>query len=245
MRKIACLFVALLLCMSMAVPAFAAENAFVPSIPEKDGPEFSYGEDEEGKPTIGMIVDNDDKLVDHIYEGCLIITSIAKVKDSDKIPEDARQELLKVYEQLKDGSMKVPYDKISTDLDPDKMVIRELVDLSWLCDEHDEMLDGEGNSLKLTFKMGVESGTDVYVMTFVDGEWKPIKSVVNNGDGTITCVFEEICPVLFAVERDGEAVPPQTGDNANLTLWIVVLAVSVAAMAAVLIYRGKASQKSR
>ena len=245
MRKIACLFVALLLCMSMAVPAFAAENAFVPSIPEKDGPEFSYGEDEEGKPTVGVLTDKDGNVIGYVYEDCLVITSIAKVKDSDKIPEDARQELLKVYEQLKDGSMKVPYDKISADLDPDKMVIRELVDLSWLCDEHDEMLDGEGNSLKLTFKMGVESGTDVYVMTFVDGEWKPIKSVVNNGDGTITCVFEEICPVLFAVERDGEAVPPQTGDNANLTLWIVVLAVSVAAMAAVLIYRGKASQKSR
>ena len=43
MKNCICLLVALMLCLSMAVPAFAAEDNFVPSIGYKDGPEIVKG----------------------------------------------------------------------------------------------------------------------------------------------------------------------------------------------------------
>ena len=44
MRKIVCLLIVALMCMTMAVSAFAAENTFVPSISYKDGPEVEKAE---------------------------------------------------------------------------------------------------------------------------------------------------------------------------------------------------------
>ena len=33
-----------------------------------------------------------------------------------------------------------------------------------------------------------------------DGKWESIESIKNNADGTLTCVFEDFCPVLVAVK---------------------------------------------
>ena len=42
---------------------------------------------------------------------------------------------------------------------------------------------------------------EVAVFSYVDGEWIEAVSVTNNGDGTVTVVFEDICPVAFAVKE--------------------------------------------
>lgn len=44
MKKVICLLIVLMLCLSMAAPAFAAEDDFVPSIGYKDGPKIIKGE---------------------------------------------------------------------------------------------------------------------------------------------------------------------------------------------------------
>lgn len=225
MRKIICLLTALLLCASLVCPAFAAENTFVPSIGYKDGPEIEETE-----------MDGED------VGGCLVVTSIreAKEKTTDIYQED-RDLLLEVYEKLDDGSMKLP-------LENDKYVIRELVDVSWrktACVEadhkHKEWLAEEGNTITIEFDLGVARSTEVIVMTYIDGEWTEIISVENNGDGTVTCVFEDICPVAFCVEADAEDKLPQTGDamGQNLILWIVLMAASLAAIVVLVVYRRK------
>ena len=243
MRKVLCLFVALLLCMSMVIPAYASETTFVPSISDKDGPDIVIGEDEEGNSFMGTIFDPNGNMTGHVTEGALTITSIAKVEVSENISEEARQQLLDIYEKLNNGTMVIPFDKVSGTLNPENLVIRDLIDVSWFNEEFKNQFTFEGGSIELSFVLGVNGDTNVYAMAYVNGEWVPVKKLLNNGDGTVTVTLESLGPVVFAVDKDATVTPPQTGDNANLTLWVVVMAVSVAAMAAVVIYRRKTAQK--
>ena len=220
MRKILSFMMAVLLCLGMVTPALAAKDSFVPSIGYKDGPEIVDAEM------------NEEDMVD-----CLVVTSIeeAEEKTTDIYQED-RDLLLEVYEELTDGSMQLP-------LENDEYVIRELVDVSFTteCDEahdHKEELAEEGTTIEITFDLGVDPDEEVIVMAYIDGQWVPVECE-NNGDGTVTCVFEDICPVVFCVKNT--TPPAQTGDEAGrqLILWIVLMAVSFAAIVILVVGRRK------
>lgn len=225
MRRVLCFLSALLICISLACPALAATGTFVPSISYKDHPGVSDSElcDPEGNKT------------EDIPGECLIITSVQEAQNGTEtgISEEDREILLDVYEQLEDGSMKLPYEK-----DADKMVIRDLLDASMYCDHpHNTELDKPGVCIKLTFDLGVAPGTEVIIMAYVDGEWITAESVVNNGDGTVTCILEDICPIAFSVRTGTYDSAPKTGDSLgqNLTLWITIMVVSLAAIVVLVI----------
>ena len=224
MRKIMSLMVALLLFVGLVCPAMAAESVFVPSISYKDVPEIEEAE-QDGKDVTG----------------CLVVTSItgAREKTTDIYQED-RDLLLDVYKKLDNGEMKLPLDE--------DYVIRELVDVSWQktsCVEaehgHKQWLQKENTTVSVTFDLGVNKSTEVVVMAYLDGKWVEAESVVNNGNGTVTVVFEDICPVAFCVKRSTQVEPPKTGDPAagNLPMYRAVLVVSAVALVALLIWRGK------
>ena len=91
MRRTIYLLITLLLCMSIAIPAFAAEGTFVPSITYKDGPDVTSAQ-----------MDGDD------VGGCLIVTTIKEAEEkSTDITQEERDTLLKVYEDLKAGEIKL------------------------------------------------------------------------------------------------------------------------------------------
>jgi hypothetical protein len=230
MKKLICLLTVLALAMAFACPVFAVE-AFVPSISDKEEPDIVP--DENG--VMGEIW-KDDEVVDKVEGGCLVITPISEAETSTEIPEDAREELLYVYKELLEGDMTLPYEQDG--LDPETMVIRELIDASWLCEDHPAMLEPEGVTIDLTFDIGVDADTKVYVYVRIDGVWTAVP-VVNNGDGTVTCTFEELCPIAFCVAAGTGKPPVQTGDEFNPTIWIVLLAVSAAALVGVVVLRRK------
>lgn len=229
MKKIICCLVALLLCASMTCAAAATE--FVPSIDVKDHPEIVPGED----GSIGIIYDGETE-IDRVDAGCLVVTPVSKVDTSTEIPDDARTTLKDVYAKLLDGSMVLPYEKIDASLKPEAMVIRDLFDATFLCTEHPEMLAPEGVVLELTFDLGVDADEQVYVMTYNDSQWNPIVSVTNNGDGTVTCVFEHLCPVAFSVVSENWS--PVTGYmDPMVLLWVVLMVASAAALVFVVAQR--------
>ena len=224
MRKIMSLMVALLLFVGLICPALAAESVFVPSISYKDGPDIEDAE-ADGKDV----------------KGCLVVTTITEARNkSTDIYQEDRDLLLEVYEKLDNGSMKLPLEE--------DYVIRELVDVSWqktTCVEadhgHKQWLQEEDTTISVTFDLGVNKSTEVVVMVYLDGQWVEAESVVNNGNGTVTVVFEDICPVAFCVKRSTQVQPPKTGDPAaqNLPVYLVALVVSAVALVALLIWRGK------
>lgn len=222
MRRIVSVITVLLLCGAMVCNVFA--DTFVPSISYKDAPGLEEaaqgGED---------------------VSDCLVVTSINEANDkSTDISQEDRDLLLDVYDQLSDGSMKLPVEE--------DYVIRDLVDVSYSssCIEaghgHKEALAEDGVTVTVTFDLGVSASTDVVVMAYVDGAWVKVDSVENNGDGTVTCVFEDLCPVAFCVEDGSE--PPYTGDNADrqLLLWVVVMVVSLGAIVTLLYQRRRTAR---
>lgn len=223
MRKVICLVTVLLLCAAMICPAFAAADTFVPSIGYKDGPDIEDAE-----------MNGED------VGGCLVVSSIldAKNKTTD-IDQADRDLLLDVYGKLDNGSMKLP-------LDNGDYVIRELVDVSFRKSDcvdgghdHKAWLEEKGNTVEIVFDLGVAKTTEVTVFAYVDGEWTAIESVKNNGNGDVTCVFEDICPVAFCIESDAEDTPPKTGDELgrSMFLWVALMVASLAAIVVLVVLR--------
>ena len=242
MRKVISLILAMMLCLSVCGMVSAAENDFVPSISYKPGPGVETGKDDGGRTTVGTIRDGDGNTLGYVYdEECLVITTIAEALDDVQtgIPDDAEELLEKVYEELLNDNMELPYEN------EEEMAIIHLVDATFLCDgategiDHEAMIEPEGIYLELTFDLGVGANVDVEVMCYVDGQWVKVQTV-NNGDGTVTCLFEKICPIAFAVPT-GAVQPPKTGDNstAELGLWIALLTASTLAVAGLVIFRRK------
>ena len=231
MKKVICLLIVLMLCLSMAAPAFAAEDDFVPSISYKDGPEIIKGEQDEKDVT-----------------DCLIVTTIKEAED--KVTEITQYDcdlLLDVYDKLMKDEMRLPLEN--------DYVIRDLVDVSYKYNDcrtaeghgnKPEELKAPGKTVTIVFDMGLAAHEKLIVMTYIEnpnartseGTWVPVESVVNNGDGTLTVVFEDICPVAFVTEL-GNA--PPTGDAARnqLGIFIGLMVVSAAAIVVILCLKGK------
>jgi hypothetical protein len=223
MKKVIRLLIVLMLCLSIAAPAFAAENDFVPSISYKDGPEIIKGEQDEKDVT-----------------DCLIVTTIKEAEEkSTDITQDDRDLLLDVYDKLMNDEMTLP---IECDYE-----IRDLVDVSYKYEDcrtaeghgnKPEELKEEGVTVTITFDMGLCPREVLEVYVYIDGQWVAVENVVNNGDGTLTVEFEDICPVAF-VKTLCNAAP--TGDAARnqLGIFIGLMVVSAAAIVVILCLKGK------
>lgn len=236
MKKMIALVTVLVLCAIAVCPVLAAE--FVPSISDKNAPEIVPTIDEQGNPVIAIVLENGET-VDYVEEDCLVVTPVSGAKTSAEIPDAAEEMLLKVYEALANGSMQLPYEKLGDNIDPENMVIRDLFDASWLCGDHPEAVAPAGVHVQWTFDLGVGKDTKVYAMTYKHDQWNPIVDVVNNGDGTVTCTFEDFCPIAFVTEVGTDVPPSETGDAADVALWTALLAVSAVALVAVLVLRRK------
>ena len=233
MKKVVCLITAMMLCISLASFAFAADVEFVPSISYKGAPSIVEITDDKGNPAIGTIVNANGENIGYLGTDCLLITPLSEANTSTKIPAAAKETLLSVYEQLDNGSMKLPY---GAGVDGDKMIVRDLFDVSWLCTEHPALIAPKGVTVTLTFNIGIEADVTPVVMTYINGVWEEIVSVKNNGNGTITCVFEDFCPVAISVPVPGQG-PDDTSDKSNVMLWTILLAVSATAVVVMLVMR--------
>lgn len=242
MKKIVCVVTALLICISLACPVFAAGDTFTASVGYKDAPQLELILDENGDPAYGVIKTVDGEVIGYIYEDCIVITPVSEAETSEQIPEEAAALLLELYQELTEGTMELPYSKINEDLDPDDMVIRDLFDISLLCEEHPEMLEG-GNTLELIFDLDIDAKTKVYAMIYVNGEWVPV-DLVNNGDGTVTGNFTAVGPVAFSVETKDDSQSSQTGDTifGDMLPWALVLLVCGAGLIVMTASRRKAEK---
>lgn len=232
MKKIMSAILALVMVLSMSAMVFAAtDDTFVPSITYKGAPEV----------VVAQFVEKDK--TELVPSHCLVITPVAKAHDEmDRLPE-AMTLLLDVYNKLNNGTMELPASALKkAGLEPQSAIIRDLVDITWICEEtpsHLERLADDEAALKITFKMkGLEADDPICVLAYKNEQWAPIAEVVNNGNGTITCTFEHLCPVAFVVGPEGM---PETGVavDSELILWACVLVASTAALAVVVLKRRK------
>lgn len=240
MKKLTCLMIVLAVCLSLAAPVFATENdGFVPSITYKPSPEIIPVTDGEGNEAIGVIRNEEGEILDYVDHGCLLITPIAHIWDpEEEVPADVERLLTFVYEELNENGMEIPYEKHEDlDLEGKNMVIRDLFDARWACEEHRAMVEGKGIYFEITFDLGVAADTPIYVMTYDEEtkEWSPIVKTVNNGDGTVTCTFEHLCAIEFSMPMAAAAVPGEDAASMPIWPWILILVLAVAAIIVIVI----------
>lgn len=236
MKKMICLVITLLLCASLVVPAFAAEDSFVPSITYKPDPEIVEIQGEDGNGYIGVIRNEDGEIVDYVGEGCLVITPIADVWDEEiEVPQDTEDLLLLVYDALKKGTMILPYEKHDESMSEDNMVIRDLIHIEWGCEEHRKLFEQGGYTLELIFDLGVMEDVQLFVMTYDEEteDWDPIVDAVNNGDGSVTFTFDRLGVIELSMPISNGYVPSDDVQQPNILPWI--LALAGAGIAAILI----------
>lgn len=287
MKRMVCLFAAMLLCLGLISPAYATGSVFVPSVTYKETPPVQDA-------VLNIPVDVIEKLPEDYHvdmeklekviedehlkeklETCVVVTSIQQAKEkTTDIFQESRDLLLDLYEQIAESSQLVMDQKEPEQSQPDQTqpgqtqpdqtvtepeeteeataenmmlvfhgeeyVIREMVDVSLRmsgCVEqvhlHDEVLEIEETTISVDFDLGVAPDVKVVVLTYRDGKWSEVKKVTNNGDGTITCVFEHFCPVIFCVPAatleqppEAPAVPeaPQVPDYPLVPLILLILA---------------------
>lgn len=248
MKKVVCVFIALLLCFSLLTPAFAAEG-FVPSISYKDGPSLVTEEHEDHGSVAAWLVDTtkvdveEMEHLEHVLEDHLYVTPIS-VADNVDVPEEykaaveANAKVLKeVYKKLAEGKESLPLEKFGEDA-PKNPVIRELFDVTLVHDDQlNRLVDGEDVGVKLKFNLGIKAGDKVFIMSYQNGKWDPAVDIVNNGDGTVTCVLPHLCPVAVVVEGEESVTPepPQTSDESNNLMWLWILLAVLCAFAIIII----------
>lgn len=248
MKKIISFILAVLVITASFAVAVSAEN-FVPSISYKPAPMLVGELDDDGRTVIGVVTDADGNAVSTEYHECIVITPVSEAEESEDIPEEAADLLLDVYSEisqndfalssLSDALNKMVANDMGEGKDADDLVVKDLFDVTVLCDELKEKLAPIGNTLTLTFDISVDKDVPVYVATYKNGKWAPIIKTVNNKDGTISCTFEEFCPVAFFVPASTEINPPQTGDNTNTIIWAVVMVSAISLIVALVVVNRK------
>ena len=248
MKKLFTITVAIIMILTITVSASAAQ--FVPSITNKGAPELVVIDIVDGKEVVGFITDAEGNQLSTEYLDCLIISSITEALNDADLPEGVKEVLLKVYDEFVKGAKlsdvcpdlaDIVKEKWGKDKTPDDLVIKDLFDVTDYCDDINEHLNG-GAVLDLTFDLGIGAGTFITAMVYVDGKWVPVKNCINNGDGTVTVEFTDICPVAFLVPGSGQnmdVVSPITADTSSIFTWGAVMVISLAAIVALVIYRRK------
>ncbi len=243
MKKVVTVLVVLLLCISLMAPAFAAGEDFVRSISYKDGPQTVPVTTVDDNTVVAVLVENGVE-DEHVYDEHLVVTPVSAVDEATDIPEETRETLKKVYNELNKGEMKLPFEKFGDDA-PKAPVIRDIFDVTLSHDDQHSRLAEEDVHLEMTFRLGVDANVKVYAMSYRNNQWDPAKDVINNGDGTVTVHFDHLCPVVFAVEEDTlhESQLPEAKKDNNLTLWVVLLVVCVACIVVLSVVSSKKKKK--
>lgn len=250
MKKLIALLVSVVLVLTLTISASATE--FVPSIENKGAPELVVIDRIDGKDVVGFITGPDGNRITTEYLDCLLVSSLQEALTDPNIPQEIKDELKKVYEELRkegnDLSTLVPgldqfvKDNWDSSKTANDLVVKDLFNIHDLCGDISKFLPQDGSTLDLTFDIGVGKNVFVAAMVYVDGQWQPVPSVVNNGDGTITVTFDKLCPVAFMVpssQLNSSTTSPTTGDLTPVYVWGGIMLASIIAMAALLIYRSK------
>jgi hypothetical protein len=241
MKKIITVALALMMVLSFSALVFAgtSEDTFVPSVPVKPAPVIT---------SIELIKDGE--TIEKVPMDCLLITPVADAmagKSDPRLPAAAESLLISVYNQLGTKTMELPRDVLSKYLNPDNAIIRDLVDITWVCEEkpsHMDKLADPAVQLKVTMTVkGLIKGEPLCVMTYDESKniWEDIAGVEyvgadDKGNAIIACTFDHLCPAAFVVQTAPSAGEVET-NNMEIMLWTCVLVASAAALVIVVAKR--------
>lgn len=217
MKKLAVFMLAMALAVSTSISAMASD--FTPSVQGKNAPDVVITEDENGNEVVANIIDESGDVIEQVYTTEITITPVSK---SDEAPEEIKGALDKAYQQINSAAsltelvpeMPEFLGNISDDLIVENLVVRDLFDVT--VDEETKALLEAGNSIQLSFKLGVAADEFVVCLhNYSEDLWEVIDNdkVKNNGDGTVTVEFTSLSPIAFAVQNTKGNAPVKAPDS--------------------------------
>ena len=230
---------AVILAVFMLSTTVLADN-FTPSVEQKDSPDIVISTDSKGKEVAAIITDANDKEVVGVPIGEIIITSVAGAADAaeeiKEVLQSAQQqikEVAKIEDLIPEQKEELTKAVEDAGLKIENLVVRDLIDVT-LTGDYKNHLDTEGNTITLTFKLGI--GVDDFVKVLHNYEadkWEMISEdrvkVQENGDVSVT--FVSLSPVAFVVDK-----VEHTGTvNPATTPWVIYALVAAAAIVVVVI----------
>ena len=187
------------------------DEDFVPSVGYKPIPGLTPGEG----GFVGGIV-HPDGTVDPVDPDCFSFISVNQTEKPAGTLIEQERVLRSVFNVMNNPNVKLSMvahrmNEVAERLlgaghDADDFVIRDLFYMDLICEEHADLFPAEGVQMKLVFDLGIDPDAIITGMVFVDGEWMPVEAT-NNGDDTVTFLFDDICPVAFLVAKEQMSSP--------------------------------------
>ncbi len=219
MKKVLACILSLILVVALSVSVMA--TGFVKSPVLNDAPEIKDFETE----------------VDHT---CGYDLAITPYEDRADLAAEAKQEIEKAYEDIKANA---DLTKMVADLAKvaeDKKIEKENLAVSQLFDISEEECAEHADHGVVTIHLTADLKNFVALLHKTDAGWVVASSAQVVDAETIKFSVEELSPFAIVVDATEEK-NVSTGDNANLALYISLMAVSAVALVVVLVVMKKKS----
>lgn len=243
MKKIISLVLAIFMMFGICVSAFAADRDFRPSVDSKDHPVI-VPQDYNGFSFDALILDENNEVIEGIHlvteinsDGEIIITAYSEIEIAD-------ERVNVVYFQ---GSYEDILDARSlqelNDLIPVGMIIRDFFDIT-LVGAYENIFN-EGKKLQIKFDIGAELSEKIMALTRCSDEsgWEFVESLTINPDGTVTVIFDRLCPVIFLCEKSDFVTSPPTSDICTTALWALAAIFGIGSMCMIIVSKKRAKAK--
>lgn len=243
MKKAISLILSLVMVLGFSVAAFAAEDDFRPSVDSKDHPVI-VPQDFNGISFDALILDENNEVVEGIHivterrpDGEIIVTAY-----SEKDVADDRVDVVYFeasYQEILDARSLAELNELI----PLGMIVRDFFDVTLVGTYKD--IFKEGKKLQIRFDIGAELKEKLMVLTRCSDEsgWEFVESVTINPDGTVTVVFDRLCPVIFLTEDTGAVQSPATSDFASTALWSLAIIFGIGSICMMVASKKRAKAK--
>lgn len=243
MKKAISLILSVIMVLSLGVAAYAAEGDFRPSVPSKDLPTV-VPQILNGVSFDALILDENNEVVEGLHivtgenpDGEIIITAYSEIEVADERVNVVYMETS--YEEILDARSLSELNELI----PAGMIVRDFFDITLVGTYQD--IFKEGKKLQIKFDISAELEEKIMALTRCSDEtgWQFVESVTINPDGTVTVIFDELCPVVFLTEKDGAVESPATSDMSTVALWTLAVVFGMGSVCMIIASRKRARAK--
>ncbi len=235
MKKAISIVMAIMMILSIGISAFAANGDFRPSVESKGVPVI-VPQEHNSELYDALVLGQSNEVIEGLKvvseetpDGEIIVTAYSEIEEADPRVNVVYME--KSYKEVLDAQS---LQELEATI-PEGMVVRDFFDVT-LVGTYATMFD-EGKKLSIKFDISADANEKIMVLTRCSDEsgWQFVESINVNEDGTVTVVFDELCPVIFLTDAEGVVESPATSDynTAIILAMAVVFGFSSIAMFAI------------
>lgn len=243
MKKALSLILSIIMVFSISAVAFAAEDDFRPSVDSKDHPVI-VPQDFNGVSFDALILGENNEVIEGIHivtekkpDGQIIVTAYSEIEVAD-------ERVNVVYMQASfEEILSARSLKELNELIPLGMIVRDFFDITLVGAFKD--IFKEGKKLQIKFDIDAQLKEKLMVLTRCSDEsgWEFVESVTINPDGTVTVIFDRLCPIIFLTEDTGAVQSPATSDFASTTLWSLAIIFGLGSVCMIIASKKRARAK--